>query len=245
MLRFALVLTVATSALGYKVSPYGGFGYPGIAQGGYGGLGFGGGGGEFAGGFGGGREFAGGFGGGREFAQAGPGAGIPYFIGPQGIPIAAGQFYPGLAAGGAGIGAAGGIPFPQAGAIGIGNGFIQPRLPPVGIEAIPVVEKAHGGEFIDKKVYGDEKKNLKDVKYEAGEGKQGEELEESEEGYKKEKAAAKNAKANAAAYVEEEKAKKLAEEGKQYEGGKHLNKEGRKEQISNCAVFFQISFLGL
>lgn len=197
-----VVFTIVATINGYKVpvGPYQGFGYPGIQQGGYGGFGgIGGLGGEFGGGFGGGQQF----GGAQQFAGAGQAGGLPIFVGPQQIPIAAGQFYPGLAGGiggagglggaggyggGGGIGV-GGIPFPQAGIspVGIGGGFVQPRVGPVGIAPIPVVEAAHGGEFVDKKVYGDEKKNLKDAKFEAAEGKKGEEFEESEEGYKKEK----------------------------------------------------------
>lgn len=157
-----------------------------------------------------------GFGEGGGFGLGGGGFG-------GGVPIAGGAgFFPGSIGriGGFG-GGGGGIGLGGAG-IGLGGGFGGARGP-IAFGG-PII--GEGGEFIKKNVFGEEKKDLKDKKFEAAQGKKGEEFEESEEGFKKDKAAIKNIKSDAGAYADEERGKKLAEEGKEYYGGRHHNKQG-------------------
>lgn len=189
-------ILVIVSVVVYSATSLPQFGYPGLIEGG--GFGFGGGGGGA--GFGGGLPFTGG-------AGYFPGA-----IGKIGFGGAGGGIGgPGIGFGGAGIGAPG---------LGIGG----PKLGPVVFGGGPLV--GEGGEFIKKNVFGEEKKDLKDKHFEAAQGKKGEEFEESQEGFNKGKAAIKNVKADAGAYADEERGKKLAEEGKEYYGGHHVNKQG-------------------
>lgn len=144
---------------------------------------------------------------------------IPSYQVKPGIAAYGGPVYFGGAGGGSGgIGGAGlvggGL---GGGGIRGGGGFIGAGIGPVG-----------GGEYINKNIYGADKKELKDAHYENTHGKKGEEFEEGQEGFKHGKTAVKDIKKDQAYYSDEEGGKKLAEDAKVYEGGHHYNQEGKK-----------------
>lgn len=84
-----------------------------------------------------------------------------------------------------------------------------------------------GGEFVNKNIYGEGQKELKDQQFKKSYGKEGEEFEEGKEGFNRGNTGIKEVKSDSGYYSDEEGAKKLAEDAKNYYGGHHYNQEGK------------------
>lgn len=115
--------------------------------------------------------------------------------------------------GGAGLGGAGGA---GVGGAGIGYGAVG-----------PVAFGAGGGEYINKNVYDEGKKELKDLQFQNSQGKKGEEYEAGQQGFKQGQTAVKDVKGDSGYYSGEEGGKKLNEDEKQYYGGRQFSQEGK------------------
>lgn len=156
--------------------------------------------------------YSGGFGGGAGIGQGGfyPGGGIGL-----------GKFAGGGFGQGGGLGYGGGIGLGGIGGGGIGGGGFG------GGAGIGLGGFGGGGEYINKDIYEGGKKGLNDYQFAVKDGKQGEEFEEGANGFKQGKAIVKDIKGDSSFYSGEDSGKKLAEDGKQYYGGKHHAQEGK------------------
>ncbi|XP_072384895.1 uncharacterized protein [Diabrotica undecimpunctata] len=84
-----------------------------------------------------------------------------------------------------------------------------------------------GGQHLAKEEFSGGKKSANDEKYEKSEGKQGEEANHGKSGYVKGEVAAKDVKGDSGFYTNVDGEKKVYEDGKEYQGGQHYNKEGK------------------
>ncbi|KAJ8939982.1 hypothetical protein NQ314_010921 [Rhamnusium bicolor] len=144
------------------------------------------------------------------------GAGISRGIGLGGAYTGGG--YGGIGYGG-GIGHIGGGGF--GGGIGIGG------------------HHGYGGEEIEKSEFSEGKKNLEDGHFEKNFGKKGEDFNHGEEGFSKGEVVAKDIKGDSGHYSNHEGGKKIFEDGKEYHGGQHFNKEGNFFIL----IFYSIIFI--
>lgn len=110
------------------------------------------------------------------------------------------------------------------GGVGVGNGFIGGG----GGYAKPLIHHhGIGGEYVDKKSFADEKKNVNDEKYEKASGKKGLEVDHGQEGFSQGKVLLKEEKGDNGYYNNAEGGKKVIQDGKTYQGGQHFDKEGK------------------
>lgn len=86
---------------------------------------------------------------------------------------------------------------------------------------------AFGGQAIDNNAFSGGKKNVEDEHFEEAFGKKGEGFDRGEEAFSKGEVVAKNVKGDSGYYNEQEGDKKLYEEGKEYHGAQHFDKEGK------------------
>lgn len=91
-----------------------------------------------------------------------------------------------------------------------------------------------GGQAIDNAAFSGGKKNVEDGHFEKAFGKKGDEFNHGEGGFSKGEVAAKNVKGDAGYYNEQEGGKKLFEEGKEYHGAQHFDKEGKRFLLYSC-----------
>lgn len=91
----------------------------------------------------------------------------------------------------------------------------------------PIGYGGEGGEYVDKSVYDQGKKQLKDLQFQNSHGRKGEEFQHGQQGFQQGQQALKDVKADSGYYSGEEAAKKLAEDAKHYYGNRHYNQEGR------------------
>ncbi|XP_056640795.1 uncharacterized protein LOC130447796 [Diorhabda sublineata] len=84
-----------------------------------------------------------------------------------------------------------------------------------------------GGEEIIKGQFSSGKKNANDEKFEKSEGRKGDELNHNKAGFAKGEVLVKDFKGDSGRYNNVNGEKKVYEDGKEYQGGQHYNKEGK------------------
>ncbi|KAG5874891.1 hypothetical protein JTB14_024317 [Gonioctena quinquepunctata] len=104
-----------------------------------------------------------------------------------------------------------------------GQGFIGGGAGLVGLGG----QHGYGGEANEKQDFSEGQKNVNDERYEKNQGKKGEEVNYGDSGYSRGEVALKDVKGDSGYYSNVDGGKKIYEDGKEYNGGQHFNKEGK------------------